>query len=99
MFKSVLVRLKQSVFGAAAGLAVALALLAPAPANAWWGPGWGWHAGWGWRGGVYVGVPSVVVVAPVYPPAPYPYPYAAPYHWIPAHYTPWGAFVPGHWGY
>jgi hypothetical protein len=99
MFENVFVRLKRSAVGMAAGLAVALSFLAPTPASAWWGPGWGWHAGWGWRGGVYVGLPPVVVGAPVYPPVPYAYPYAAPYRWIPAHYTATGAFVPGHWGY
>ena len=66
-------------------------------------PGWGYHPGWGygyrpgwgygWRGGVYVGVPPVVVG-----PRPYAYPYAA-YRWIPGHYNRYGGWVPPHWGY
>jgi hypothetical protein len=87
---------------AAAALSCSLAgsLLAAEPAQAAWAHGWGWHGGWGFRGGLVVGVPvpRVVVGAPIYVPA-YPYPYAAAYRWIPPHYTPWGAFVPGHWGY
>ncbi len=76
---------KRLVLGGAVAAAVAIPLLAPSQADAWWGPRWGWH------GGVIV-APRVVVGFP----APYAYP---PVHWIPAHYTYWGAFVPGHWGY
>ena len=54
--------------------------------------GIGW--GYGWRGGVYVGIPPVVVGTP----APYGYPYS-PYRWLPGYYTPYGAWVPPHWGY
>jgi len=82
-------------------LAVAAPLLTPQPAQAWWHgagwgyhPGWGWHGGWGWgwRGGVYVGVPPVVVGAPVgY--APYGY------HWVPGYYARGGVWVAPHWGY
>ena len=94
-------KLKRLVAGAALAVAAALPLLTPSNAAAWgpgWHAGWGWHGGWGWgwRGGVYVG-PRVVVGAPWVGYAPY-YGYA-PYRWVPAHYTPWGAFVPGHWGY
>jgi hypothetical protein len=87
-------------------LATAASLATPKPALAWWHSGWGWHAGWGgwrpapgwhagwgwgWRGGVYVGVPPVVVAPPVA--------YAPGYHWIPGHYAPGGIWVPPHWGY
>jgi len=96
--------LKRIMLAAGLTLAVAVPLLTPQPAEAWWHgggwgyhPGWGWHGGWGWgwRGGVYVGVPPVVVGAPAvaYPPPAYGY------HWVPGYYAPGGAFVPGHWGY
>ena len=91
--------LKRLVAGAAIAAAVAIPLLTPAPAEAWWrggwgwhagyvGPGWGWHPGWGWgwRGGVYVGTPVIAVGAPVYP-------YTAPYRWVPGYYAPNGAWV------
>jgi hypothetical protein len=92
-------------------LATATAVTAPTPARAWWHGGWGWHAGWGgwhpapgwragwgwgWRGGVYVGVPPVVVGAPVLAP---PVAYAPGYRWIPGYYTPYGVWVPPRWGY
>jgi hypothetical protein len=101
--------LKRILIGSAVAAALAVPVLTPAPAAAWgwhggygwhggwgwhgyvgWHPGWAWHPGWGW-GGVYVGVPPVVV-------APGPA-YGAPYHFIPAHYAPNGAFIPAHWGY
>ncbi len=78
---------------AATTMLVALAggALFPSSAQAWWGPGWGWHAGWGWRPGVVIGVPPLVVGAPVYP--------VPGYRWVPAHYTWNGYYIPGHWGY
>jgi hypothetical protein len=42
---------------------------------------------------VVIGVPPVVVGAPVY---------AAPaygYHWVPGYYAPGGVWVAAHWGY
>jgi hypothetical protein len=97
-----MIAMKRWIAGAALAAAVAVPMLTPAPAEAWWRggwgwhagwahPGWGWHAGWGWGGGVYAGVPPVVVGA-----AAYPY---APYRWIPGYYAPNGARVPAHWGY
>ncbi len=93
--------LKRILVGGAMAAALAVPLLTPAPADAWWArPGWGWHGGWGWhagygwRGGVYVGVPGVVVAPPVV--------YAPPaygYRWIPGHYLPNGVYVGPHWGY
>jgi hypothetical protein len=111
--------LKRMITGVALAAAIAMPLLTPAPAQAWWRggwgvhvggpgygyrPGWGYHPGWGygyhpgwgygWRGGVYVGVPPVIVGTP----APYAYPYS-PYRWIPGHYNRYGAWIPPHWGY
>ncbi len=97
-------RLKGLLLGGALTAALAVPLLAPAPAQAWWAHpgygwhggwagwhgGWGWRGGWGWHGGVVVGAPVAVV-----PPVAYP----APYRFIPGHYTPYGAWVPPHWGY
>jgi hypothetical protein len=62
------------LLGCAAFAIAAGATLLPAPAQAWW------------RGGVFIGVPPVVVGPPVvaYPPPYYPYPYAYP----PAAYAP-----------
>jgi hypothetical protein len=58
----------------AALAALAGAALAPAPAQAWW------------RGGVFIGVPPVVVAPPIYGyPAPYYYP---PAYYPPAYYPP-----------
>jgi hypothetical protein len=92
-------RWKRLLAGGAICAALATALI-PAPAQAWWGYGWGWHAGWGWRGwgwrgwgwgpGVVIGVPPVVVGAPAYAP---------PARWVPPHYAWNGAYVPGHWAY
>ena len=56
------------------------------------------HAWWGWRHGHRIWFPPAVVVAgpPVVVARPYPYyPYR---HWVPAHYTYRGFYVPGHWG-
>ena len=92
---------KRAAFGAALAACVAVPVLKPSPAEAWWrGGGWGWHAGWGWHGGwgwrpwggVYVGVPPVAVVGA-------PVPYAPPYRFIPGHYTPGGYWIAPHWGY
>jgi hypothetical protein len=60
---------------AVACAALAAAALMPATANAWW------------HGGVFIGVPPIVVGPPVYP---YPYPYAYPpgYYYPPAPYAP-----------
>lgn len=113
--------LKRFLTCAAVAGVIAVSLLSPAPAQAYWHggwgvhvgvggpgwgyrPGWGYHPGWGygyrpgwgygWRGGVYVGVPPVIVGRP----APYAYPYS-PYRWLPGHYNRFGAWVPPHWGY
>jgi hypothetical protein len=91
ILKDLFSRSKKLVVGGAVSAALAVGLLYPASAEAWWGPGWGWHAGWAWRPGVAVGVAPVVVGAPVYP--------APGYRWIPGHYTWNGYFVPGHWAY
>ena len=102
MLKGLIARFRRVLAGAALCAAVALPVLTPSPAEAWWGPGW--HAGWGWRGGVAIGLPPVVVGAPVYapPPAYYPYApayaYAPPYwRWVPAYRAANGVFVGGHW--
>lgn len=74
-----------------AAVVLGCALIAPTAAHAWW------------RGGVYVGVPPVIVGPPVYyyprpviygPPPVYVVP--RPY-WVPAHYDLRGFWVPGHW--
>jgi hypothetical protein len=93
--------LKKTLVTCALALTLTAPLITPKPADAWgWRGGWhaGWHHGWGWRGGVYVGGPAIVVRAPGY----YGYApgyYAPAYHWIGPHYTPYGALIPGHWGY
>ena len=88
---------------AAVFAALALTLLAPSPAQAWWARVGG---GWVWRpAGVAVVAPPPVVVGPpvVYasPPVAYAPPpvVVAPYprRWVPAHYDWRGAWVPGHW--
>ena len=89
--------LKRIMLAAGLTLAVGAPLVTPQPAEAWWhGGGWGWHGGWGWgwRGGVYVGVPPVVVGAT----APYPY-YGYGYRWVPGYYAQGGAWIAPHWGY
>ena len=93
--------LKKILVGGALALTLTAPLLAPKPADAWgwrggWHAGWGWHGGWGWRGGVYFGGPRVVVGVPGYYAPGY---YAPGYRWIPPYYTPYGAYIPGHWGY
>jgi hypothetical protein len=61
-------------------LVAGAAMLASTPANAWW------------RGGVWIGVPPVVIGAPAYyPPAYYPY---APYYYPPYYYGPPPAQTP-----
>ncbi len=99
--------LKRLALGGLLAASVAVPLLTPTPAEAWWRGGWGWHAGWGWgwhpgyawrpgwgwRGGVVVGVPPVVVA----PAAPYYAP--PPYRWIPGHRAWNGRWIPPHWGY
>jgi hypothetical protein len=108
MINRMLVRSKRWLAGAALCAALLVPMLTPGSAKAWWGPGWGWRAGWGgwgwgWRGGVVVGLPPVVVGAPVYPPYPYypvaypAYPYGYPYHWVPAHTDAHGTWIQGHW--
>jgi hypothetical protein len=63
-------------------LAAGAAMLASTPANAWW------------RGGVWIGVPPVVVGAPAYyPPAYYP-PAYYPYYYPPYYYGPPPAQTP-----
>ena len=95
--------LKRTATGALLAACVAVPLLKPAPAEAWWRGGWGYHAGWGWhggwgwrtgwypgwgwRGGVWVGG-----VAPYYA-APYAY------RWVPGYYAPGGYWIAPHWGY
>jgi len=91
-------KLRKLLLGGALATALAVPLVTPAPAQAWWvrggygwHGGWGWHPGWGWRGGVVIRGP--VVVGPPVAYAPYRY------RFVPGHYTPWGAWVPPHWGY
>jgi hypothetical protein len=95
--------IKHWIAGAALAAAVVVPLFTAAPAEAGWRGSWSWHAGWAWHGGwdwhpgwgwpgVYVGAPAVAVGAPIYL-------YAAPYHWVPPHYAPNGAWVTGHWAY
>jgi hypothetical protein len=110
MIRTLWARARRWLAGAGIGLALLAPVMLPRPAEAWWGPGWGWHAGWagwgwGWHPGIAIGLPPVVVGAPVYaaypyayayPPAPV-YPYGYPYHWVPAHVAPNGVWVAGHW--
>ena len=99
MLKGVLARSRTLAASAAVCAAILLPVLTPKPAQAWWGPGWGWH------GGIAIGLPPVVVGAPVYPVLPYayyPYPpayaYAQPYwHWVPEHRDANGTIIGGHW--
>ncbi len=99
MLTKFLARSRRSIASIVVCAAAVLVVMAPKPAAAWWGPGWGW------RGGFVVGVPPVVVGAPVYPAVPYPYypyapayAYAPPYwHWVPWHRAPNGVIVAGHW--
>lgn len=80
--------LKSLILSGTAAAAFALAVAAPTSANAWWGP----------RFRVGVVVPPVVIGRPGVVGAPV-VAYPVGYRWIPAHYTYWGAYVPGHWGY
>jgi hypothetical protein len=48
----------------------------------------------GWRGGVWIGVPAVGVVPPVYPYAYYPPAYYPPAYYPPAYYPPPVAYAP-----
>jgi hypothetical protein len=105
MLKRWFARPKALLAGAVVCCASVAPLLVTTPADAAWVHGWGWHGGPWFRGGVVVAapvlavpVPRIVVGAPIYAPA-YPYAYRVGYRWIPPHYTRWGAFVPGHWGY
>ncbi|RAI58125.1 hypothetical protein [Roseicella frigidaeris] len=70
---------------------LALPLLAPSPARAWWGPG-GWHPGpvWVVPRPVRLPPPLLVVPAPVYRPIYRPI-------WVPPHFDRYGYWVPGHW--
>jgi len=92
--RSVLCR---AVVPAGIALAAALPLTLPSQAHAWW------------RGGVWIGVPPVVVGPPAYY-APPPVVYAPPVYgprygygygprraWIPGHWSRAGYWVPGHW--
>ncbi len=91
-----------------AAIAVALLMLAPAPrAQAYYGyPLWVPFA----AAGAALGAAAVIASAPFCPygcgPAYYgPPPQAdyyyqpAPRYWLPGHYTPYGAWIPGHWVY
>jgi len=88
----------RAVVPAAIALAAAVPLTMPSHAHAWW------------RGGVWIGVPPIVVGPPAYY-APPPVVYAPPYYgpaygygygygprrvWIPGHWRA-GYWVPGHW--
>jgi hypothetical protein len=77
--------------GAAVCAALALPVLLPRPAEAWWA-----RAGWG---GVAVAAPPVVVAPPPVVVAPPVVAYARPpvARWIPGHYNWRGFWVPGHW--
>ena len=79
--------------GAMVCMALALPILLPRPANAWWARG-----GWGW-GGVAVAVPPVVVAPPPVLVGPPVVAYAPPpvARWVPGHYNWRGFWVPGHW--
>ena len=67
------------LLGCAALATAAGITLSPAPAHAWW------------RGGVFIGVPPVVV-GPAYPP-PYYYP---PAYYAPGYYPPAAYYPPGY---
>jgi hypothetical protein len=95
-------RLARLALGAALVTAVAVPLLTPGQAQAWWHRG-GWGGGWGWRPGLVIAPP--VVVPPLYAPAYYPPPAPAYYapppayygpRWVPGHYDWRGFWVPGH---
>ena len=93
MISSVRSVLRRAVVAAAIAVSAALPLTLPSQAHAWW------------RGGVWIGLPPVVVGPPAYyarppvvyaPPARaygYWYPHRA---WIPGHWR-YGYWVPGHW--
>ncbi len=82
-------RIRQKCAALAVLAVVGGAMLAPVSAQAEWHHGGGWHHGfhhgWGYHHGWawHAGWGWG-------PPA---------WHFIPAHYTPWGAYVPAHWGY
>jgi hypothetical protein len=88
-------RLARLVLGAGLVTAVAVPLLTPGQAQAWW------HRG-GWGGvGFVVAPPVFVPPRPYYVAPPAPVYYAPPpaYYgprWIPAHYNWRGEFIPGH---
>ena len=74
-------RLRPLILRTAALAALAGAALVPATAQAWW------------RGGVFIGIPPVVVAPPIYGyPAPYYYP---PAYYPPAYYPPPPAYPQG----
>lgn len=91
--------LGRAIVPAAIAVAAALPATVPSQAHAWW------------RGGVWIGLPPVVVGPPAYyapPPAYYAppaygygygygYPYYARRAWVPGHWR-YGYWVPGHWG-
>lgn len=79
----------------ASGIALAAAiggtLLTPTPAKAWWvRSGWGGPVYWAPRP-VFYGPRPIFVGPPAYAGVPYGR------FWVRADYTPWGAYIPGHW--
>jgi hypothetical protein len=102
--------LKKFLLGGLLSAAVAVPLLTPAPAQAWWhGGGWGWHGGFGWHAGWHPGFyrpgwgwggwrGGVYVGAPAVTVG-YPYAYGYAPYWVPGYYGAGGVFIAGHWGY
>lgn len=85
--------LRRAALPAAVAITAAAPLGLPSQAHAWW------------RGGVWIGLPPVVVApGPYYVPPPVVYPpaysYGYPYYprrvWVPGHWQ-YGYWVPGHW--
>lgn len=93
MISSVGSVLRRAVVPGAIAAVASIPLALPSQAHAWW------------RGGVWIGLPPVVVAPPAYyapPPVVYPPPVYYPYRpyphrvWVPAHWQ-YGYWVPGHW--
>ncbi|MGC8495145.1 MAG: hypothetical protein ACP5SH_25790 [Syntrophobacteraceae bacterium] len=92
-----------------AAIAVTLLMLAPAPRAQAHGcyPLWLPFA----AAGAALGTAAAIASAPFYPyygygpayyappPPPAYYYQPAPRYWLPGHYTPYGAWIPGHWVY